>query len=60
VEESTLKIVYEFDPQIPVEAAVTPPSSWYTDPSFYFFELDQVFYKGWQAVGKKAHLSAAN
>uniref|UniRef100_A0A7C9CTR8 Choline monooxygenase, chloroplastic n=1 Tax=Opuntia streptacantha TaxID=393608 RepID=A0A7C9CTR8_OPUST len=51
VEESTLKIVYEFDPQIPVEAAVTPPSSWYTDPSFYFFELDQVFYKGWQAVG---------
>lgn len=51
VAESTLKLVYEFDPLIPVEEAVTPPSSWYTDPAFYSFELDQVFYKGWQAVG---------
>lgn len=44
-------LVDEFNPKIPVEKAVTPPSSWYTDPSFLQLELDHVFYKGWQAVG---------
>ncbi|OMP06320.1 hypothetical protein CCACVL1_01629, partial [Corchorus capsularis] len=44
-------MVRQFDPKIPIEEAVTPPTSWYTDPSFYDFELDRVFYKGWQAVG---------
>lgn len=45
------KLVTEFDPEIPLERASTPPSSWYTDPQFYSFELDRVFYGGWQAVG---------
>ncbi|CAH8274878.1 unnamed protein product [Arabidopsis lyrata] len=45
------KLVTEFDPKIPLERASTPPSSWYTDPQFYSFELDRVFYGGWQAVG---------
>lgn len=45
------KLVLEFDPKIPIEKAVTPPSSWYTDPSFYDLELQCVFYRGWQAVG---------
>lgn len=45
------KLVDEFDPDIPIEKAATPPSSWYTDPSFFDFELHRVFYKGWQAVG---------
>ncbi|XP_061990313.1 choline monooxygenase, chloroplastic-like isoform X1 [Rosa rugosa] len=44
-------LVDQFDPTIPIERAVTPPSSWYTDPSFYAQELDSVFYRGWQAVG---------
>lgn len=44
-------LVDEFDPNIPIEKALTPPSSWYTDPSFFDFELHRVFYKGWQAVG---------
>lgn len=44
-------LVDQFDPTIPIERAVTPPSSWYTDPSFYALELDSVFYRGWQAVG---------
>ncbi|XP_022987330.1 choline monooxygenase, chloroplastic isoform X2 [Cucurbita maxima] len=46
-----LKLVDEFDPEIPLEKAVTPPSSWYTDPSFFALELDRVFHRGWQAVG---------
>lgn len=45
------RLVAEFNPKIPVEEAVTPPSSWYTDPDFYGFELNRVFYNGWQAVG---------
>ncbi|KAJ6331808.1 hypothetical protein OIU76_010235 [Salix suchowensis] len=44
-------LVDEFDPNIPIEKALTPPSSWYTDPSFFDFELHRVFYRGWQAVG---------
>ncbi|CAI0628387.1 unnamed protein product [Linum tenue] len=46
------KLVHEFDPEVPIEKALTPPSSWYTDASFYDFELDRVFYRGWQAVGQ--------
>lgn len=44
-------MVDEFDPKIPIEEALTLPSSWYTDPSFYSLELDRVFYRGWQAIG---------
>ncbi|PHT42586.1 Choline monooxygenase, chloroplastic [Capsicum baccatum] len=45
------KLVQEFVPKIPIEEAITPPSSWYTDASFYSHELNHVFFKGWQAVG---------
>lgn len=45
-------LVGQFDPTIPIERAVTPPSSWYTDPSFYSLELDTLFYRGWQAAGQ--------
>ncbi|XP_031253591.1 choline monooxygenase, chloroplastic isoform X1 [Pistacia vera] len=48
---SAQKLVGEFNPKIPIEKAKTPPSSWYTDPSFHALELDSVFYRGWQAVG---------
>lgn len=44
--------VQQFNPNIPVEEAVTPPTSWYTDPTFFHLELDRVFYRGWQAVGQ--------
>ena len=47
----TWLLVDEFNPKIPIEKALTPPSSWYTHPSFLSLELDRVFYKGWQAVG---------
>ncbi|XP_057987727.1 choline monooxygenase, chloroplastic-like [Hevea brasiliensis] len=45
------KLVNEFDPRIPIEKTLTPPRSWYTDPSFYDYELHRIFYGGWQAVG---------
>ncbi|XP_028052848.1 choline monooxygenase, chloroplastic [Camellia sinensis] len=45
------RLVYQFDPKIPLEEALTPPSSWYTQPSFLSLEFDRVFFRGWQAVG---------
>ncbi|KAJ6854108.1 choline monooxygenase, chloroplastic [Iris pallida] len=44
-------LVEDFDPAIPVEEAVTPPSSWYTDPSVLQLEYERIFFRGWQAVG---------
>lgn len=48
---SVEKLVGEFNPKIPIQKAKTPPSTWYTDPTFYALELEHVFYRGWQAVG---------
>ncbi|KAK7390165.1 hypothetical protein VNO78_25464 [Psophocarpus tetragonolobus] len=35
-------LVHPFNPSIPIEKAVTPPTSWYTHPSFFH----RVFYRG--------------
>ncbi|KAL7137124.1 hypothetical protein ABFS83_10G072300 [Erythranthe nasuta] len=45
------RLIEEFKPEIPIEEAFTPPSSWYTDPDFYSHELDHIFYTGWHPVG---------
>ncbi|XP_039119094.1 choline monooxygenase, chloroplastic [Dioscorea cayenensis subsp. rotundata] len=49
--QSLPRLVEEFDPKVPIEEAVTPPSSWYTEPSFLALELDHVFSRGWLAAG---------
>lgn len=53
-------LVHEFNPSIPIQEALTPPSSWYTSPSFLSLELNQVFFKGWQAVGCTHQIQEAN
>lgn len=50
------RFLSSFDPTIPLQEAVTPPASWYTDPSFLALEFDRVFFRGWQAVGKSKSL----
>uniref|UniRef100_A0A2P2JX03 Choline monooxygenaseic-like n=1 Tax=Rhizophora mucronata TaxID=61149 RepID=A0A2P2JX03_RHIMU len=45
------KLVDEFDPDIPIEKAVTPPSSWYINSLFFDMEMSHVFHRGWQVVG---------
>lgn len=41
-----------FDPAIPLDAAPTPPSTWYTDPRVLAAEKKIVFEKAWIAVGR--------
>lgn len=53
-------LVHGFNPNIPIQEALTPPSSWYTSPSFLSLEYDQVFFKGWQAVGCTEQVKEAN
>ncbi|KAJ1433429.1 Rieske [Sesbania bispinosa] len=50
------RLAHQFNPKTPIEEAVTPPTSWYTEPSFYQLELDRIFYRGWQAVGTTEHI----
>ncbi|KAF9604721.1 hypothetical protein IFM89_009157 [Coptis chinensis] len=52
----TQQLVRDFNPKIPLEQAQTPPTSWYTDPTFHHLELQQLFYRGWQAVGFKEQI----
>ncbi|KAK1366748.1 Choline monooxygenase, chloroplastic [Heracleum sosnowskyi] len=52
-------LVDEFNPKIPVEKASTPPSSWYTNPSFLELELDRVFHRGWQVAGYTEQIKEA-
>ncbi len=47
---------YHFDPSIPVEAAPTPPSSWYVDAVVLEAEKREVFEKSWIAVGRNDQL----
>ncbi|CAM8883954.1 unnamed protein product [Rhodiola kirilowii] len=49
-------LVDDFDPNIPIQSATTPPSSWYTNPSFLSLEISRVFYRSWQAVGYSEQL----
>ncbi|RRT83037.1 hypothetical protein BHE74_00005532 [Ensete ventricosum] len=51
------RMVEAFNPEIPLAEAITPPSSWYTDPSFLALEFDRVFFRGWQAVGNFSSLN---
>nr|AFG28558.1 choline monooxygenase [Atriplex canescens] len=57
---SIQSLVKDFDPLVPAEDALTPPSSWYTEPAFYAHELDRIFYKGWQVAGYSDQVKEAN
>ncbi|KMZ72255.1 Choline monooxygenase, chloroplastic [Zostera marina] len=57
---SSRSVVDAFDPTIPLSRAQTPPSSWYTDPSFLDLEFDRVFFRGWQTVGFTAQVENPN
>jgi len=43
--------ITQFNPEIPVEKASTPPSSWYVSQKFCELEFDTVFQRNWLIVG---------
>ena len=45
-------MVLEFDPTIPIASAFTPPSRWYTSPSFLKSEEQTLLAETWQFVGR--------
>ncbi|XP_070543827.1 uncharacterized protein [Ptychodera flava] len=47
------EMVHRYDPSVPIERAITPPSSWYTSPAMYKLEKDTVFKNNWLAIGRK-------
>ena len=46
------KIVAEYDPNAPLERALTIPSSWYVDKNLYGLEVKTVFSNTWQLAGR--------
>ena len=50
--------VLRFDPEIPIDEAATPPSSWYTRPEFLELEKETVFRNSWQYACPKDKLAA--
>ena len=41
-----------FDPELPIERAWTPPSSWFTSPEIHALELEAVLAGTWQPVAR--------
>jgi len=50
--------IQSFRPEIPIEEAWTPPSSWYTWPELYELERRAVFARTWQPVARADQLAA--
>ena len=48
-----------FDASLPVEAAHTPPASWYTEPFFYELERRTVLHAAWHVVARADQLETA-
>jgi choline monooxygenase len=49
---SLLEIIDSYNPNAPLEEALTIPAQWYTDPTLYNLELQTVFANSWQLAGR--------
>src|SRR5688500_7852114 len=52
-----MKIVNDYDPNVPLEQASTIPSSWYVNKELYELELKTVFSSTWQLAGRLDQVS---
>lgn len=44
--------IIRFDPTLPIEEAVTPSYTWYTDPNILESEYKEIFEKSWLPLGR--------
>ena len=56
MEPSLSDILDSYDAAAPLAQAYTIPAAWYTDPRVAHLELQSVFARNWQAVGRLAQL----
>ncbi|HYN24572.1 MAG TPA: Rieske 2Fe-2S domain-containing protein, partial [Pyrinomonadaceae bacterium] len=49
---SLLEIIDSYNPNAPLEEALTIPAKWYTDQTLYNLELQTVFANSWQLAGR--------
>jgi choline monooxygenase len=49
---SLLEIIASYNPNAPLEEALTIPAPWYTDQTLYNLELQTVFANSWQLAGR--------
>ncbi|MBA3355483.1 MAG: Rieske 2Fe-2S domain-containing protein [Pyrinomonadaceae bacterium] len=49
---SLLEIIDSYNPDAPLEEALTIPAPWYTDQTLYNLELQTVFANSWQLAGR--------
>jgi choline monooxygenase len=56
MEPSLSDILDSYDAAAPLAQAYTIPAAWYTDPRVAHLELQSVFSRNWQAVGRLAQL----
>lgn len=54
---SLSELIGSYDPNAPLEQAVTIPASWYTDQRIYDLELQTVFARSWQMIGLAERLA---
>ena len=52
-----LEIIESYDANAPLEKAWTIPAPWYTDQRIYELELQTVFARSWQMVGRLDQVS---
>ncbi len=51
------RMVAGFDPEVPIERAWTPPSSWYTSDAMHAAEQHAVWGRAWQPVARLSDLA---
>ncbi len=52
-----MRIVDEYDPDLPLDHALTIPASWYVDKDLYNLELKSVFSNTWQLAARVDQVS---
>jgi choline monooxygenase len=55
--KSLLHEVSRFDRSLPIERALTPPSSWYIDTTFEQAEMQAVLFRSWQPLARLDQLT---
>jgi len=53
---SAVQEIRRFDPDVGLERAVTPPSSWYREPAILDLEWERVLGRAWQPVARREQL----